>query len=124
MEYFKIEQNRSERIDVRVTKSEKIAIQEKARKTGLPTTTYCRKIALGYKPHAALTEDEVQAFRDMKTLLQTVKGFSNALTEYAKDMTKEQRASFILDTRTMGEWAKVVGEIYDFHDGLRKKIKI
>ena len=114
---------KKDRIYIRVSESEKNKIQDNAIKTGLSSSEYIRKVALGYEPHAALTEDEVQALRDMKTLLQTVKGFNNALTEYAKGMTKEQRASFILDTRTINEWAKVVGEIYDFYDELKKKIK-
>jgi len=118
-----VSKERKSRIDLRVSEEEKNKILSNAKAAGLPLSEYCRKIALGYEPHAALTEDEVQALRDMKTLLQTVKGFNNALTEYAKGMTKEQRASFILDTRTINEWAKVVGEIYDFYDELKKKIK-
>ncbi|MBO5613062.1 MAG: hypothetical protein J5905_00985 [Prevotella sp.] len=124
MKYIKIEQSRSERLDIRVSKDEKFTIAENADKAGLPVTTFCRQVCMGHKPHAALSEEEVQVLRDMKTLLHTVKGFNNALTEYAKGMTKEQRASFILDTRTINEWAKVVGEIYDFYDELKKKIKI
>jgi len=45
-------ENKTARLDLRVTENEKAKIQAKARKCGLSTTEYTKQRALGYEPRA------------------------------------------------------------------------
>ena len=52
----KILKERKAQLKMRVTKKEKLRIENKAKKCGLPVSEYLRKRALGYSPKALLPE--------------------------------------------------------------------
>ncbi|MBR5949587.1 MAG: hypothetical protein IKZ82_13235 [Clostridia bacterium] len=55
------QKERAERLDIRLSVSEKAAVQRKAKACGLSISEYVRKRALGYEPRAA-PSDELLAF--------------------------------------------------------------
>ena len=57
--------NKKEVIKFRVTPLEKAVIQKKADNSGLKVSAYCRNTSLGRKIGYRLTEEELEAYRDL-----------------------------------------------------------
>ena len=109
-------------INVRLTPKEKKDIAEKCKITGLSTSEYIRKVVRGEHPRAAMTKEEMDFYGYLSEIVTFVRKFGYALKEVTKDMTKEQRDSYILDMKTVTEWSKVVYDIDNFWKDFNKRI--
>ncbi len=116
-------ESRKTKMNFRVTDGERKRIEENAEKVNLPVAAYCRKVALGYQPRKGLSEDEIEILKELKTVEHSVNNFNNALKQYSKNMTKEQRTKFILDGRTIAEWGTVIEEGLQICRDIKNKLK-
>ena len=113
---------RNDRIDIRVSEEEKLKIQKRADKKGLTVSQYCRQSALNYKPSKVLSDEELNTLKELKIAEEKILSFNDALKLYSKNMTKEQRLKFILDVRTLTEWATVIEEAWKVCVDVKKKL--
>ena len=116
------EEKATEVIHIRLTPNEKKVIDNKADKTGLTVSAFCRKVLAGYEPKQRLSPEERKLADNIDTLTENVKKFNNALKGWTKDMTKEDRDKFILNGRTLGAWSEVVEKIYYCEKELLQKL--
>ena len=83
---------------------------------------YCRQSALNYKPSKVLSDEELNTLKELKIAAEKILSFNDALKLYSKNMTKEQRLKFILDVRTLTEWATVIEEAWKVFVDVKKKL--
>lgn len=116
-------ESKHSRIYLRVSSSEKEKIEVKAKDSGLQISDFCRQVILGYQPRKGLSEEEIEILKALKTVEHSVNNFNNALKQYSKNMTKEQRTKFILDGRTIAEWGTVIEELLQTYRDIKNKLK-
>ena len=84
---------RNGRLDIRLSASEKTAVQRKARACGLSVSEYIRKRALGYEPRAA-PSDELLAFTSALIELTNRNEASAVVEKTALELLADIRRSF------------------------------
>ena len=87
------QKERNGRLDIRLSASEKTAIQRKANACDLSVSEYVRKRALGYEPRAA-PSDELLAFTSALIELINKNEASADLEETALELLADIRRSF------------------------------
>ncbi len=110
----------TEVVSVRLTPSEHDEVKLKAKSAGLSCSEYLRNLSRGCIIRARLTPEQLKAVEEVRELTLTVKRFNSALREYSKNMTEQQRYSFIIDGRTIAAWSKIIGECYEFEQKFLK----
>ncbi len=87
------QKERTERLDIRLSVSEKAAVQRKAKACGLSISEYVRKRALGYEPRAA-PSDELLAFTSALIELMNKNEASAVVEKTALELLADIRRSF------------------------------
>ena len=87
------QKERNGRLDIRLSASEKTAVQRKAKACGLSVSEYVRKRALGYEPRAA-PSDELLSFTSALIELINKNEASADLEEKALDLLSDIRRCF------------------------------
>ena len=87
------QKERNGRLDIRLSGSEKTAVQRKAKACGLSVSEYIRKRALGYEPRAA-PSDELLAVTSALIELINRNEASADLEETALELLADIRRSF------------------------------
>ena len=87
------QKERNGRLDIRLSASEKTAVQRKARACGLSVSEYVRKRALGYEPRAA-PSDELLSFTSALIELVNKNEASDAVGRTALELLADIRRSF------------------------------
>ena len=91
---------RANSIYVRVTKKEKIRIENKAKKCGLSVSEYFRKRALGYSPKALLPESFYDFSGKLSDLYEQIdKGYSTELEEKILSLIDEIQLKLLAPER-------------------------
>ena len=91
---------RANSIYVRVTKKEKIRIENKAKKCGLSVSEYFRKRALGYSPKALLPESFYDFSGKLSDLYEQIdKGYSTELEERILSLIDEIQLKLLAPER-------------------------
>ena len=87
------QKERNGRLDIRLSESEKTAVQRKARACGLSISEYVRKRALGYEPRAA-PSDELLSFTSALIELINKNEASADLEETTLELLADIRRAF------------------------------
>ena len=88
------QKERTERLDIRLSVSEKTAIQRKANACDLSVSEYVRKRALGYEPRSA-PSDELLSFTSALIELVNKNEASEVVERTALELLADMRRSFV-----------------------------
>ncbi len=92
--------NRDKKIEIRVSEIEKKEIFQKAEKVGVNTSEYLRKSGLEKKLNYRFSKEEIDAWKDLTTISNSLKNLSNILS-------KENREELIRELRWINEQIKI-----------------
>ncbi len=65
-------------IRFRVSPMEKLAIEKKAKDTGLSTSAYCRNSALGKRIEWKMSDEELEAYNGLKSIYNSFQSINNS----------------------------------------------
>ncbi len=110
-------------IPIRVSEMDQEILQERSSFCKLPVATYIRETALGYKPKAAFTPQELEYINLIFEALVNVRNFNAAFREFTKDMTKEDRDRYVLDGKTISNWGIRLEGVLDVLEKIKNETK-
>ena len=85
--------NRNKLVKFRVTGLEKLAIENRAKNTGLSTSEFCRNVALGTTVKSKFTTEEFEAYRNLTAFHKNFTALSNLFKR--KDPSLSNEASLL-----------------------------
>ena len=97
------------RLEFRLSEIEKEQIKQLAEKAELSVSDYIRKSALNAKISPRLNEDEVAMMRECAAARTELKNFKKLFDLKTKDLSKEERLSWLLLNNHFEVWARSIG---------------
>ena len=100
-------ENRDKRIEIRLTKSERITIEKKARKAGLSASEFLRKSALQKNINSKFSQEELEAWRNLTYISNSLKNLNNILSkENREELLQEIRNINVQLKKEIGKFLK------------------